>query len=75
MEILGNNTPQVELYKIHALIIAKISNNKAELVKANGYGDIAANDKAENNLYIFLYICPIYTPIICGIRWKSIGIL
>ena len=44
--------------------------NKSELVIMNGYGDISDNDEAENNVYIALYICPIYTPIICGIRWK-----
>ena len=31
-----------------------MSTNKAELVKLNGYGAIAANDEAENNLY---FVC------------------
>ena len=29
-----------------------MSTNKAELVKANGYGAISSNDEAANNVYI-----------------------
>ena len=70
MELLDNKTPQVEFDNIHVLIIAGMSTNKSELVKVIGYDTIASNDEAANNLHCLLYICPIYTPRICGIRRK-----
>ena len=52
MELLYNKTPQVYFDNIHALIIVVISTNKAELVKVNRYGAIAANNESANNFYI-----------------------
>ena len=58
MKFLDKQTPKIEFDKIHALIIPGMSTNKAEIVKVNGYGDIADNYEAENNFYIvrFTYV-------------------
>ena len=39
-----------------------MSTNKAEIVKVNEYGDIAANDEATNSFYIFIFTSIPYTP-------------
>ena len=58
MKLCDNKTPHIDFYNIHAFILAGMSNNKAELVKVNGYGAISANDEAANNFYIdfFTYV-------------------
>ena len=38
-----------------------MSNNKAELVKLNGYGATAASYEAENNFYIVCFASVPYT--------------
>ena len=38
-----------------------MSTNKAELFEANGYGAIASNDGASNNVYIVNFTSVIYT--------------
>ena len=38
-----------------------MSNNKEELVKLNGYGAIAENDEAKNNVYIVCFTSVPYT--------------
>ena len=55
MEFLDNNTPQVEMYNIHAFILALISTNKAEIVDISGYGAIASNGEAANMFSIFCF--------------------
>ena len=61
MELLDNKTSQVEFDNIHELIITEMENSKAELVKVNGYGAIAANDEAENDFYIVRFTSVPYT--------------
>ena len=42
---------------MNELVLAGMSINKREHVGVNGYENISANDKAENNYYIFyLYV-------------------
>ena len=53
MLFLDKTIPQVELDNIHALILAGISTNKAEVVEVNGYGAIYADDEASNNCTVF----------------------
>ena len=55
VEFLDNKTSQVEFDSIHELILSGMSTNKEELVKVNGCGSIAANDEAENNVYIVCF--------------------
>ena len=61
MEFLDNKTPQVNFYNIRVLIISVMSTNKSELVKVNGYGAIAANNKSANIFYIFWFKYVPYT--------------
>ena len=43
MKLLYKNTTQVDFENIHELIISRMSTNKAELFKVNGYDAIVAN--------------------------------
>ena len=61
MKLLDNKAPQVEFDNIHVLIIAGMSTNKSELVQVYGYGDIAANDEAADNLFIVRFTYVSYT--------------
>ena len=51
MKLLDNKTPQVDFDNIRVFIIAAMSINKAELVKVNGCGAVAANDESANIFY------------------------
>ena len=50
---LDKNTPQVDFYNSHLLIISGMSTNKSKLVKVNGYVAIAVNDEAANIFTLF----------------------
>ena len=60
MELLDNNTPQVELDNIHVLILAGIPTNKAEIFEVGGYGDIADNDEDANTFCIVHFASVLY---------------
>ena len=62
MEFSDNKTPQFEFDNIHKFILVLILTNKEELVKVNGYGDIAANDEGAKQFTLFyLHISHIHT--------------
>ena len=61
---------QVEFDNIHALILARMSTNKAELVEVNWYGSIAANDEYEDKFYIVRFTS-IQEEAQNGMRWAA----
>ena len=61
MEFLYTKIPQVEFDNSYALILAVMSNNKAEIVKLNGCVAIASTDEDANNVYVVRFTSVPYT--------------